>query len=74
MSSGASVVHYKGEEYICLDEPTLKSVDKNGNYAFYGFKKLYLCDPDKNTECNKHGCGFGLCKHTLNPKFAKEEE
>lgn len=73
MSSGTSVVHYKGEEYICTREPTLKSVDKNGNYVFYGFKKLYVCDPEKNTECKKTGCQT-LCKNTLNQEFAKEEE
>ena len=69
--SKTSVVHYQGSEYICTGEPTLKSVDKNGNYAFYGFKKLYLCDPEKNTECKKSGCQT-LCKHTLNKEFAKE--
>lgn len=68
-----SVVHYKGDEYICTGEPTLKSVDGTGTYAFYGFKKLHLCDPEKNTECKKSGCQ-SLCKYTLNEAYAKEKK
>ena len=69
----SSIVHYKGEKYVCTEEPTLKSVDKNGIYAFYGFKKLYICDPKKNQDCKKSGCQT-LCKHTFNKEFAKEND
>lgn len=37
---------------------------------------LYLCDPNKNTECRKTGCHLigGLCYHTTHAEFAKGEE
>ncbi len=33
--------------------------------------ELYLCDPDKNKECDKRGCG-NECKHTTRPEYAKK--
>lgn len=36
----------------------------------------YLCDPDKNVLCPKHGCYYlnrGECRLTLNPAFAQAE-
>lgn len=35
------------------------------------FPKLYECDPQKNTECNKRNCG-NPCKHTTQKEFARE--
>ena len=35
------------------------------------FPKLYECDPQKNTECNKRNCG-NPCKHTTRKEFARE--
>lgn len=36
---------------------------------------LYLCDPNKNTECRKTGCHLtgGICYHTTHAEFAKGE-
>lgn len=36
---------------------------------YLGIKPLYLCDKDKNTECNKKNCD--ICMMTDNIKFAK---
>lgn len=37
--------------------------------------RLYPCDPNKNTKCNKYNCGYltalGECQKTTNPKYAK---
>ena len=30
--------------------------------------KLYLCDPEKNTECEKTHCQY-LCKHTTKKEY-----
>lgn len=35
------------------------------------FPKLYECDPQKNTECNKRNCG-NPCMHTTRKEFARE--
>ena len=35
------------------------------------FPKLYECDPQKNTECNKRNCG-NPCMHTTRKEFAYE--
>ncbi len=35
------------------------------------FPKLYECDPQKNTECNKRNCG-NPCRHTTRKEFARE--
>ena len=35
------------------------------------FPKLYECDPQKNTECNKRNCG-NLCKYTTRKEFSRE--
>lgn len=48
-------------------------------YAYHGgrggrkmnFPKLYECDPQKNTECNKRNCG-NPCMHTTRKEFARE--
>lgn len=37
---------------------------------YLGIEALYLCDKDKNTECNKKYCGKE-CNYTNNIKFAK---
>ena len=69
-----SVIKYKGDTYVCTEEPKLVTIDPlTGVCAFSGFKKLYLCDPEKNTECKKHGCGE-YCFKTFNPEFAKIDE
>lgn len=34
---------------------------------------LYECDPRKNTQCKKYGCG-NPCTHTSHKEFAKSEE
>ena len=36
---------------------------------------IYMCDPEKNTKCQKRGCYIygGGCRRTRNPEFAKEE-
>lgn len=38
---------------------------------------LYLCDPEKNTECNKRGCiykhSLGECYSTTNKGFARSD-
>lgn len=34
--------------------------------------KTYLCDPERNSGCNKRGCGT-VCTHTHTEAFAKEE-
>ena len=36
----------------------------------------YICDPDKNTECDKHHCWLngGLCKITTHYEFATDAE
>lgn len=35
------------------------------------FKKLYVCDIEKNKECKKTGCiiNGGPCRHTTNPEY-----
>lgn len=38
---------------------------------------LYVCDPAKNTACNKTMCkhnprSMGPCEHTQNPAYARE--
>lgn len=40
---------------------------------------LYICDPDKNTECKKTVCAtynkkFAFCYMTTEEKFAKRDE
>ena len=35
------------------------------------FPKLYECDPQKNTECNKRNCG-NPCKYTTRKEFSRE--
>lgn len=35
------------------------------------FPKLYECDPQKNTECNKRNCE-NPCMHTTRKEFARE--
>lgn len=41
---------------------------------------LYLCDPEKNTDCRKNSCehnplsAFPVCKATKYPEFAKLDE
>lgn len=35
------------------------------------FPKLYECDQQKNTECNKRNCG-NPCMHTTRKEFARE--
>lgn len=39
-------------------------------------KNLYLCDPIKNTSCNKTGCFYtkilGHCRYTTNPEFSRD--
>lgn len=37
---------------------------------YLGIELLYLCDKDKNTECNKKYCGKE-CNYTNNIEFAK---
>lgn len=37
---------------------------------YLGIEPLYLCDKDKNTECNKKYCGKE-CNYTSNIEFAK---
>ena len=37
---------------------------------YFGIEPLYLCDKDKNTECNKKYCGKE-CNYTNNIEFAK---
>lgn len=39
---------------------------------YLGIESLYLCDKDKNTECNKKYCGKE-CNYTSNIEFAKTE-
>ena len=39
---------------------------------YLGIEPLYLCDKDKNTECNKKYCGKE-CNYTSNIEFAKTE-
>lgn len=36
---------------------------------------LYLCDPDKNTECTKEFChrNMGPCEYTRKKEYAVEE-
>ena len=34
------------------------------------FPKLYECDPQKNTECNKRNCG-NQCKYTTRKEFSR---
>lgn len=38
--------------------------------------ELYLCDPDKNTECKKQSCFIngGPCKYTTKERCKKDEE
>ena len=69
---GTSVVHYEGREFICTGEPEYIGRNEDGTVIFSGFRELYLCDPDKNTECLKGGCQI-QCRHTLNEEFKKEE-
>lgn len=35
---------------------------------------IYMCDPEKNTKCQKRGCYIygGGCRRTRHPEFAKE--
>lgn len=40
---------------------------------YLGIEALYLCDKDKNTECNKKHCGKE-CNYTNNIEFAKTKE
>lgn len=35
------------------------------------FPKLYECDPQKNTECNKRNCG-NPCKYMTRKEFSRE--
>lgn len=35
------------------------------------FPKLYECDPQKNTECNKRNCG-NPCRYTTRKEFSRE--
>lgn len=37
---------------------------------YFGIEPLYLCNKDKNTECNKKYCGKE-CNYTSNIEFAK---
>ena len=37
---------------------------------YFGIEAIYLCDKDKNTECNKKHCGKE-CNYTNNIEFAK---
>ena len=40
---------------------------------FGNMKKLYICDPEKNTCCSKSGCWIngGECKFTNKERFRK---
>lgn len=31
---------------------------------------IYLCDPDKNTDCTKVACGQDACHHTTKKEYA----
>lgn len=33
-------------------------------------RPLYICDPDKNTKCTKHGCIDGYCNLTFDKRFS----
>ena len=42
-------------------------------------RPLYLCDPEKNVNCLKTGCGFIFpgeeeCRYTVNIRFAKVDD
>lgn len=69
-----AVINYKGNTYVCTEEPELIEVnEETGKCTFSGFKRLYPCDPDKNTKCKKNGCQL-YCFKTFNKEFAVEEE
>lgn len=50
-----------------------KRIDEKKKEAGVTF---YVCDPEKNTECNKSICHIngGPCHHTKNPECKKEEK
>lgn len=83
---GINVVEYKepdlvgnfgsvrvgNDQYVLRNEPTFEECT-DGTFKIGGFEKvpeLYLCDPEKNTECKKTSCQV-LCKHTTNKAFEK---
>lgn len=66
-------LEYQGRKFVCTEEPILKSIDSKGVCSFYGFKELYICDPEKNEACLKKGCQQ-TCKYTFNKNFAKEAD
>lgn len=45
------------------------AMGKPGCWSCFG--PVYLCNPQKNTKCNKRGCG-DPCRHTLNPEFSMD--
>lgn len=60
------------EKYILRNKPLIEETD-TGKYKIHGFEKvpvLYLCDPEKNTECKKSGCQ-NPCRYTTKVEFAK---
>jgi len=70
-AGGYGCLTYEGTTYILRKPPVFKACDKEGVFTFYGFEPMYLCDPEKNTECKKTSCQKE-CKHTTNPKYKKE--
>lgn len=49
------------------------------NTAIPFYPKVYLCDPDKNTECRKTSCyhmnmnpQYGVCKYTTHQEYSKD--
>lgn len=59
--------------YILNEEPRILPMG-DGKFMIAGFErvpKLYICDPEKNTECKKTACQQE-CKYTTNPAFKKD--
>jgi len=69
----AGVLKYQGRTFIAIKEPVLKVEDQYGICTFYGFREIFLCDPEKNKECVKGSCQK-LCRHTFQKEYAKDNQ
>lgn len=56
-----------------LKSEILIEMDKASKGTAVNVKMIFACDPEKNTECRKTGCGTD-CNMTTNPEYAKHFE
>lgn len=56
-----------------LKSEILIEMDKASKGTAVNVKMIFVCDPEKNVECNKRGCGK-CCTMTKHIEYAKHFE